>query len=80
MTLGEALDNAGNSDQKAMCTAPILALTQPQCKDLLEGQELSITQADLLSFNKLCKYRISNGQTILPFSGMQFNVHPDLTW
>lgn len=79
-TLRDALKKEGNTDQVALCTKAIGALTKAKCKRLMEGHDVGMSVKDKVSFSKLCKTRINAGQKILPFSNIKLSHEVDPNW
>jgi len=79
-TLGEALVRDGSSWQKEICTAKVLSLTESELKEVIEGKDLGLSEADKESLRTLVHTRINHAQFILPWSGIKLGTTIDPNW
>lgn len=73
LTLEEALILAGAKEQVEMLTKRACLLTKEEVEKIFSGHESgqNLSRADLESLSKLVKFRVENGQTVLPFEKMK---------
>ena len=78
-TLGQALENEGNKDQKSILTDHALNLTKAQCMDILESQDVGLQREDKESFMRLVRHRINKVDPMLPWKDVKLGdeVHPN---
>ena len=69
LTLEEALILEGAKEQVKMLTKRACSLTKGEVEKIFSGHESgqNLSRIDLESLSRLVKYRVENGQTVLPF-------------